>query len=96
MKALSDGDDETFCYVGKMPGCECVGVVTVDKPEYTKDNSKTLAQMIRDGLIVERMTVAACRKSPKFGCERKLKMKECRKQGLNIARDSERGEVESK
>lgn len=75
------GAEQVFCYVGVMPGCGCAGVVTVDKPEYAKDTAKTVAQMVRDGLEVKRMTVEEFRAINNFGCAKKLRMKECAKGG---------------
>ncbi len=79
-------DELTYCYVGRMPVCGCIGVVTVDMPEHAKDTAKCVAEMVRDGLNVERMLVDDFRKTPAFGCAHKLKMKECKKRGLNVTK----------
>ncbi len=78
-------DETTYCYVGIMPGCGCAGMVTVDDEKYVKDTAKFVASGIRDGLEMRRMTVVEFRQLPQFGCAQKLKMKECRKRGLNVA-----------
>lgn len=82
-------DDESAkanCYVGRMPGCRCIGSVVVDSKEHAKDTAKSVAEMIRSGLQVESMTVGQFREGKdQFGCAHELKMKECRKRGMNKA-----------
>jgi len=79
--------DATHCYVGRMPGCRCLGVVVVDSKEHMKDTSKTVANAVKNGLEVERMTIEDFRNSKdSFGCAHELRMRECKKRGLNQPR----------
>ena len=52
--------------------CGCGGIVmaTVDIPKHKKETAKTVAECIRDGLVVERVTVGYVRSNP-FGCQKK-------------------------
>lgn len=77
-------DKEAFCYVGKQPGCGCMGLVVVDDPNHAKDTAKSVSDAVKKGLVIERMTVEEFKNSnSSFGCERDLKMKVCRESGLN-------------
>lgn len=72
-------EEIAYCYVGRQPGCRCLGVVVVDSQEHAKDTAKTVADMVKSGLIIERMTVEDFRNcKDHFGCMHKdMKMKEC-------------------
>ena len=81
-------EEVAYCYVGRQAGCRCIGVVVVDKPEYAKDTAKTVSDAVKAGLTIERMTVEDFRNSKDhFGCAQPgdMRMKECRKRGLNKA-----------
>lgn len=81
---------ERHCYVGRQPGCGCIGVVVVDSQEHAKDTAKTVSDAVKAGLEIERMTVVAFRESnDQFGCKHELKMKKCRDKGLNIGGSKE-------
>ncbi len=65
-------EDLTPTYVGKK-SCGCIVFLMVDEPnptpEYRKDLAKELASCIRQGLTIEKMTVAEVRKLPTIGCK---------------------------
>lgn len=52
---------ETMCYAAKFPGFPGFGAVSVDKPEYAKDNAKFVSQCIKRGATIERVTVEEAR-----------------------------------
>lgn len=53
--------DSRYSYGGRCPGCNHVIALTVDAPEYRDDVAATIAEWVRDGLIVERFTVDEAR-----------------------------------
>ena len=75
-----------FCYVGRQPGCRCIGLVVVDDPKYPKDTAKSVSNALKNGLNIERMPIEDFRncKDPS-GCQHDLKMAECRERGMNKA-----------
>lgn len=52
---------EPMAYVGKKP-CGCIVAFVVDDPKYPKDTAKSVAEFIRSGYAVERVTVEESRK----------------------------------
>ena len=58
-----------------------VRLMTVDKPEYAKDVAKDIADCIRHGLTVDRVTVEEARKSDMIcpECDAAFKHKKSRK-----------------
>lgn len=50
----------TPCYVARKP-CGCIVAASVDEPEYARVNAKEVAKWIRQGLNVDRVTVAVVR-----------------------------------
>jgi hypothetical protein len=77
-------EETKYCYIGRQPGCRCIGVVVVDNPEHAKDTASTVSQALRNGLEIERMEVEVFRAlKDKFGCARDMRMRECKKRGLN-------------
>ena len=58
---MSDPKDQ-MCYVG-FAACGCAVAATVDIPNHAKENARFVADLIRDGLTVERRTVEWCREN---------------------------------
>ncbi|HSZ58659.1 MAG TPA: hypothetical protein VK797_23525 [Tepidisphaeraceae bacterium] len=58
-------DDQTFCYIGRR-SCGCICCVTIDDTEHRKETAKDIAEWIRSGLSIERMTVAQAKADPHF------------------------------
>lgn len=56
-----------MCYIGRTR-CGCIVAASVDTTEHTHDVASDVAEFIRSGLTVERMTVEQVRAS-KFGCD---------------------------
>jgi len=54
MKSSETGDDLPI-YIGKWPDCGCVTAACVDEPNHKKDTAKFIADLIKDGRIVERV-----------------------------------------
>ncbi len=55
-------NESTPCFVAICKcGCGKLVFASVDKPEMAKDNAKEVAKLIRDGLTIEKMTVADVR-----------------------------------
>lgn len=52
----------TACYAARK-ACGCIVAVAVDEPEYARRNAKEVARWIRQGLTVDRVTVAVVRAS---------------------------------
>jgi hypothetical protein len=52
---------ETRCYVGRKD-CGCVVAACVDNPEHRRDTARFVADIIKDGLTVETMTVKEVRR----------------------------------
>ena len=55
------------CYVGRKT-CGCIVYVTVDDPNRTAQTGKDVAEAIKLGLTVERMTIDDF-KAGRFGCK---------------------------
>lgn len=53
-RAVSEGK-QTDCYIGIKP-CGCMVAWVYDDPKYLKDTAETLADFIRSGYSVERVT----------------------------------------
>ena len=77
--------DLTPCFIAKSPTCGCIAFVAVDLPEYAKDNARSVAQCMRDGLIIEKTTVIDFRegRAGKFGCDHN-KAKEAKQRSLEL------------
>ena len=58
---------EPMAYIARKP-CGCVVFVTVDDERYKQDTAKEIAECIREGLTVERVTCEAVRDGD-FGCK---------------------------
>lgn len=59
-----------FAYVGRHPICRHMRAVVVDDPAYAKDTANDVAEFIRHGLIVERVTAEEVRQHfAADGCE---------------------------
>lgn len=63
-----------YCYVGRKP-CGCTVAACMDMPKHKKDVAKFLADCVKDGLTIERVTLDDAR------CT--LKRCEC-KQGVEL------------
>lgn len=57
--------EATHAYIGRDRECGCVVAATTDTAD--KQTAKDVAEFIRDGLIVERVTIAYVREH--LGCE---------------------------
>lgn len=53
--------DDTPCYIGINKEGKC-RAAAVDNPEHVKDTAKTVADWIKHGMTVERVTVAEARR----------------------------------
>lgn len=55
--------DDTMAYVGMCPapGCTAALAATVDDGKHPKDVRKHVNEFMRDGLVIQRMTVAQAR-----------------------------------
>lgn len=51
-------------YVARAKECGCAVAVSVDEPQYKSENAKLIAQKVRAGFVVERMTVDEARALP--------------------------------
>ena len=67
---MSTTPSETMAYVGHCQKCDALLAAAVDEPKYARDNAKFVAQMIRDGLRVDRVSVAAVRAGAWCKCPR--------------------------
>lgn len=52
-----EDDKKTMCYAARFPGKTGYVMITVDAPDYAKDNAKEIAKVIRQGGTIERVTV---------------------------------------
>jgi hypothetical protein len=73
--------DEPMAYAGHCPTCDALCAAAVDEPRRARENAKFVAQMIRDGLRIERIDCAAVRggkwcKCPRPGRKRSAKATE--------------------
>ena len=55
-------------YIGRSP-CGCITFATVDMPEHKRTVAKEVAQAMRDGLTIERVTVQFVRENWGPGCD---------------------------
>jgi hypothetical protein len=58
---------ESMAYIGKK-SCGCIVAACVDNPEHKREIARNLAEWIRDGLTIERVTCDFVRNC-KFGCD---------------------------
>ena len=78
--------DPEYVYLGREPNCHCIVFVCADMPDMKSRTAKNVAQCIRDGLEVSRISRAEweeLRKVEEFGCKEKLSVRKCRKARLN-------------
>lgn len=63
VRVLSTGREAVteFAYIGREPECGCATCATVDDGEHPAQVAKDIAQWVRWGLTVERVTVEAAR-----------------------------------
>ena len=61
-------DTEAMAYIGRR-NCGCVVAVSVDTPFYRRDVAKDLAEFIRRGYTVERVTVEQAKQMLQPHCE---------------------------
>ena len=54
--ATIDMKNEHGIYIGKWPDCGCVTAACVDDPAHKKDTAKFIADLIKDGRVVERIS----------------------------------------
>lgn len=60
--------EATHCYVG-IAACDCRRAVVVDMPDNAKQTAKTVAEFLREGLRIERMTIEDFRRIGLSLCE---------------------------
>lgn len=67
---MAEERDETPCYIGRCPECRSVLAASVDVPmpredpkAHRKRTSQIIAEWVRDGLIIDRMSVSDVRTS---------------------------------
>jgi len=58
-------DAVTMAYAGSLP-CGCIVAVITDKPEHARENAREVAKWMRDGLTIDRRTVADLKADPAF------------------------------
>ncbi len=73
MNEVSDSET-TMAYVTRCKECKKLVFAYVDRPESQKDCARAVADCIKEGYIVERMTVSEVREGP--WCDCKLKKKD--------------------
>lgn len=54
--------DHTMAYAARFPGMPGYGAVVVDDPKHVKSTAKTVADYVRRGASVERVTLDEARK----------------------------------
>lgn len=59
---------ETMSYVGKKP-CGCVVAAVVDDPNHKRDVARTIAEWVKGGLTVERVTHDYVRQNFTLDCQ---------------------------
>lgn len=72
-KTLEKLTPATHAYVGRAP-CGCVQLLMVDMPDFRKDTAKSVAEAIREGLSIERITIEESRRLAKeitWDCQHK-------------------------
>lgn len=50
-----------FAYIGREPGCGCATVGIADTPEHAKDVARDIAQCVRWGMSIERVSIEEAR-----------------------------------
>ena len=60
-------DRPTHTYIGRCEGCGVIQAATVDDRGDLRRTAQWVAEMIRDGLIIERVTSEWVRTSGQFG-----------------------------
>lgn len=70
---------ETWCYVASSGGRPGYSACCVDDPKYFKDTNESIAEWIRDGRIVTRVTMEEARKGMAVYIAGKKKSKISRK-----------------
>ncbi len=65
-----DDEAQIMCYIGRK-SCGCVVAATVDEPQYREDVAKDIADWLRSGLTIERVTVEYARQNLNFSCPHK-------------------------
>ena len=58
--------DDRMAYVGRQE-CGCIIAATVDNPAHKNHVANDLAEWVRDGLTIERLTLEEAREQ--FGCK---------------------------
>lgn len=53
--------DNIMCYAARFPGKPGYGAVSMDLPEHRKETAKTIADWIKCGATIERVTLSAAR-----------------------------------
>ena len=68
-------DSEVMCYIGRTACCGNLVAVTVDTPASKKHTARDVAQWIRDGLTIERVSLETFRglKMQRCTCKDKAK-----------------------
>lgn len=61
-------DEGVMCYIGRKKHCGCIVAASVDTDEHTHDVAEDVAEFIRSGLTVERVSLETFR-AYKFGCD---------------------------
>lgn len=59
---------EDMAYIGRCGDCDAIVLAIVDTPERKKDVAKEIAQAVREGQRIERVTCEAVRTAPDWGC----------------------------
>lgn len=64
-------DNATHCYIASNPPCGCIRWVSVDQPQYAKENGKNTANMIQAGYQVSRVRIDEFKAGThgQFGCK---------------------------
>lgn len=61
MSAMRELEQATHAYVGYCAGCGSMTSVAVDAPSFRKENARFLAQIVKDGDRVGRVTIEESR-----------------------------------
>jgi len=54
-------DSEVYCYIGRQPSCGSVVAVTVDTADSKKRTARYIAEWIREGMAIERVSLETFR-----------------------------------
>lgn len=73
-------DENVPSYIGRCPKCNGIVMACVDEPQYTEDTAEYLCEAVKDGLIIERVTVGYVRENWN-GCQ-------CEKQNEEVSQIS--------